>query len=205
MIVLWCAAAVLVAGYFRVGAVAAMLEPFRRFHEGHGAVAAFVGQMFFCGVLPSVFLLAMKSIRPRRPLLTVIVQGAWCGMWGIACNALFGAMAAVLGDGRDLATLLAKMAIDQFVWTVFFIAPANALFFFWLGRDFSWTRVRAELPRRLYRELVMPNLLANWCVWIPVSMIVFAFPLDLQIHVNGLACAFWVLVCLQIGRRTSAP
>jgi len=29
------------------------------------------------------------------------------------------------------------------------------------------------------------------------------FPLDLQIHMNGLVCAFWTLMCLQIGKRTN--
>ena len=50
--------------------------------------------------------------------------------------------------------------------------------------------------------MVLPNLIPNWIVWIPVSLAVFSFPYALQIHVNGLVCTFWTLMCLQIGRRT---
>ena len=72
----------------------------------------------------------------------------------------------------------------------------------WIGRGFSFRRTHAEWPRHFYRELVAPNLVSNWCVWFPVQFTVFMFPLDLQIHMNGLVCAFWTLMCLQIGRRT---
>lgn len=203
MVSLWSAAVVLVLGYYFVPCVTLALEPFARFQREYGPLAAFSGQMFFSGFLPGLFLLALKSIRPRRPLLTVLAQGIWCGIWGIACDRLFRLMTAWFGDGNDITTLLLKMSVDQFVWTVVFIAPANALFFFWLGRDFSLERVKRQLPKRFFLDLVAPNLFANWCVWIPVSMVVFAFPLDLQIHINGFACAFWTLMCLQIGRRTA--
>jgi len=62
---------------------------------------------------------------------------------------------------------------------------------------------RVEWPRLFYRDLVAPNLVSNGCVWIPVSMAVFAFPLPLQIQVSGFAAAFWTLMCLQIGVRTA--
>jgi len=49
---------------------------------------------------------------------------------------------------------------------------------------------------------VVPNLVSNWCVWTPVQFVLFMFPLDLQIHMGGLVCAFWTLMCLRIGKRT---
>ena len=60
----------------------------------------------------------------------------------------------------------------------------------------------ADWPRLFFRRMVMPNLIPNWIVWIPVSLAVFSFPFPLQIHVNGIVCTFWTLMCLQIGRHT---
>ena len=179
-----------------------MLEPVAEWHRAWGWRAAFVSQAVFCGLLPGVFLLAIRSIRPRHPFLTILAQSLWCGGFGVCCNELFRLMATVFGDNAHLSTVLVKSAFDQFVWTVAVIAPANAVFFFWLGRDFSFARVKRDWPRPFFHRMVMPNLIPNWVVWIPVSLAIFSFPFSLQIHVNGIVCTFWTLMCLQIGRRT---
>lgn len=107
-----------------------------------------------------------------------------------------------IGNGCDFMTLLLKTCINQFVWTVFLIAPANACFYFWVARDFSFRRVRREWPRGGVGGVILPNLISNWCVWIPVNMVIFVFPLPLQIQLSGIAGAFWTLLCFQIGARS---
>ena len=121
---------------------------------------------------------------------------------GSICNVFFALQDVLFGAGADVPTLFVKMAVDQFVWTVFFVSPATAACFFWVGRDCSWRRTRQEWPRRFYWQLVLPNLLPNWCVAIPVNLVIYAFPLSLRIHILGLTSAFWMLMCLQIGTRT---
>ena len=75
--------------------------------------------------------------------------------------------------------------------------------FFWVGRDFSLARVRREWKGPFFRRIVLPNLVSNWIVWIPLVTVVFLFPFSLQIFVNGIVCSFWTLMCLQIGKRTA--
>ena len=133
---------------------------------------------------------------------TVLAQALWCGTFGIGVGEVFKLLAAWFGDNASLSTLLLKTAFDQFVWTVLVIAPANAVFYFWVGRDFSLARVRRDWPRRFLSRVYLPNLVSNWCVWIPVIFIVFAFPLPLQILVCGMACSCWSLLCLQLGKRS---
>lgn len=203
MVVLWALAAATVLSYYFVSGVAAALEPLLRWQTESGWVAAFLNRVFFCGLLPGAFLLSIKSIRPKRPLATIAAQTLWCGLWGVAFDFYFRGLDVVFGPGHDAATLFAKMAADEFAITPLLAAPADAVFFFWLGRDFSFARARADWPCAFYRELVAPNLVSNWCVWVPVGLAVFAFPLPLQIQVSGFAAAFWTLACLQIGARTA--
>lgn len=80
--------------------------------------------------------------------------------------------------------------------------PLNALFYFWLGRDFSIRRMKTEWPKSFWGERVLPMLLVNWCVWIPVAVVVFLLPLPLRVHVNGFAASFWTLACLYLGSRS---
>ena len=202
MLLLQFAAVGIVLAYCLVPSVRAAVEPVADWHRQWGWRAAFLSQAFFCGLLPGIILLCFRSIRPCHPFKTILAQSLWCGAFGIANNALFRLMADAWGDQTAILPIVAKASFDQFVWTVLVIAPANAVFFFWLGRDFSLTRVRAEWPRPFFRRMVLPNLIPNWVVWIPVSLAIFSFPYALQIHVNGLACTFWTLMCLQIGSRT---
>jgi len=202
MLLLQVVAIALVLAYCLVPPVRALVAPIAEWHRSWGWRAAFASQAFFCGLLPGVLLLCSRSLRPAYPLLTVVAQSVWCGFFGIVNNVLFCLMAELLGDRTAVLPVVIKSFFDQFVWTAFVIAPANAVFFFWLGRDFSFARVKAEWPQPFFRRLVLPNLIPNWIVWIPVSLAVFAFPYALQIHVNGLVCTFWTLMCLQIGRRT---
>ncbi len=202
MFVLWTIAAASVGAYYFLAPFRELLEPVAEWHRAWGWRSAFISQAIFCGILPGVFLLAFRSIRPQHPFLTILAQSLWSGTFGVCCNALFRLMAQAFGDDAQVSTVLVKSAIDQFVWTVAVIAPANAVFFFWVGRDFSFSRVKREWLSPFYRQMVIPNLIPNWIVWIPVSLAVFSFPFALQIHVNGIVCTFWTLMCLQIGRRT---
>lgn len=200
MIVLWCVAVGLSTTYLAVPAFAALFEPVRIFQQAHGRLAAGAGRIVFCGLIPGVFMALIPALRPRRLWATLTAQVVWCALWGIVCDAVFRLQNAFVGADHALSTIALKTAIDQFVFTPLVIAPANAIFFFYLARDFSRARVCAEWPHRFWRDLVAPNLVANWCVWIPVQAAVFLFPVDLQIHVNGLACSLWMLLCLQIGK-----
>ena len=202
MIVLWLMAAAAVGLYYGVPGGDQFFAPFAAWQRENGWLAAFLNRVLFCGLLPGAFLLLLPSLRPRRPVLTVLAQTLWCGLWGVVFDFYFRGLDLLWGNGTDFATLAAKMCADEFVLTAFLSAPADAVFFFWVGRDFSVRRVRADWPRSFYGELVLPNLISNWCVWVPVSFAVFAFPLALQIQVSGFAAAFWTLMCLQIGRRT---
>ena len=202
MTVLWTMAVGFVCAYYRLPACREMMEPFAAWHRDWGWRAAFICQAFFCGLLPGMFLILFRGIRPRRTGLTILAQTLWCGTFGIGVGEVFRLLAAWFGDNASVSTLLLKTAFDQFVWTVLVVAPANAVFYFWVGRDFSLSRVRRDWPRQFLSRVYLPNLVANWCVWIPVIFAVFAFPLPLQIFICGMACSCWSLLCLQLGKRT---
>ena len=199
---LWTFAFLLALGYFLLPPMTAALEAVGRWQREGGWLTVVASRLVFNGALPGAFLLAVRSIRPRRPFATIAAQTAYGCAFGLLCDAFFRLQGAWFGEGRDVGTLVMKTLVDQFAWTVLVIAPANAAFFFWLGRDLSWARTRREWPRDFVPDLLLPNLLPNWIVSVPAILATYTFPVDLQVHVNGLVSAFWMLVCLQIGRRS---
>lgn len=201
-VVLWTIAGALVVAYYGCAAVPEALAPFSRRLVVSGWIAPFLNRVLFCGVVPGLFLVFVPSLRPHHVGRVIVLEMLWNGALGVAGDWCFHLLNRLFGEGHDVLTLLLKTAVDQFVWTVVFIAPVNAVFHFWLARDCSFAAVRRDWTKRFYSALVAPNLISNWCVWIPVQLATFTFPVDLQIHVNGIICAFWTLMCLQIGKRT---
>ena len=198
MVVLWLLAALTVLVYYRVPESDAVFSPLVKWQTESGWIAAFLNRVVFCGVIPGIFLLSVKSIRPSRPLLTVGVYSLWGGLWGVACDGFFTLQTAVFGAGTDLATLVKKTLVDQLAWNVFLCTPVNAVFFPWVAHDFK------RGPKRSCRDFVqdcLAMLVANWIVWVPVTVVVYAFPLPLQIQLVGLACSFWMLVALRAAAR----
>jgi len=178
------------------------LSPLQRLMADQGALAAFVSMAVFAGAIPWLFFMVDRSIRPECPGLTSFVQVLWRSLLGVACFWLYHAQDWLFGSELGWSTALKKMIIDQFVWTPLFLAPLDALFYFWAGRNFSFRRCRDEWPGSFVRGVVLPNLLTGWCIGIPTNLMVYFFPVDLRILVMGLIGSFWTLVSLQIGRRS---
>ena len=200
MVILWCLSVATVAAYYYVPCVAAAFDPLMRWQAEHGWVGAFLNRLVFSGLLPGVFMLAMPKLRPPvHPVLSVVAIVIWSGLWGILTETFFRLQAFWFGDGPDLWVVLAKTVVDQFAWTILFVTPSVATFYFWIACGFSFSKMRRCWPKHWVRGVILPSLLANWCVWIPVVASVYSFPRPLQIQVSGFATAFWVLMCLKIG------
>lgn len=200
MLVLWMFAALFVCTYYLIPGGAALFGPLMDWQTQGGCLAAFLNRIVFLGVLPGVFLFSVKSIRPPRPLLTVMAYALWGGAWGVFDDVFFTALADWFGHGTDIGTLLLKTLVGQLVGTILIGLVPSVLFFRWVAADFSAARVRAEWPKRFLRETCVSLLLANWIVWIPVNICTYAFPLPLQIQLVGLTGCFWMLVGLACGR-----
>lgn len=203
MVVLWLVALFLVGAYYFVPGAERAFAPFARFHRKWGVFAAVVNQVFFCGLVPCVFVLTVKRIRTPRPVLKSLLQAVWCGAWGVVYFYFYKFQAQLFGSGHDVATLLAKTAFDQFVWTPLVPVPLSAVFFLWMGSGFSVSETRRTCRDGFLARVWLPNIESSWCVWIPVVFAVYAFPGDLQVQVLGLVSSFWTLMCLQIGKRVS--
>ena len=199
MVVLWVVAAATVFAYYTISAVASALEPFARWQRDAGWVAAFLNRVLFCGLIPGVFIVCVKSLRPKRVVAVIVAQTLWSGICGVLSDCMFSFNARIFGTGVDFLTLCVKTSVCQFVWTPLIFAPLGSIVYFWIGRDFSAARFRSEMPSRFYYGLVLPNLFVNWVLWIPVTFAIHMFPTPLQVQLSGMASALFSLMLLAIG------
>ena len=203
MAVLWTLSAALVAGYYLLPEARSTLDCLGRFQRDYGIWAGFASQFVFCGVIPCVFRLSVADIRTEHPVLKSILQSLWCGCWGVVYVGFYGLQARLFGSGPDFATLAAKTAFDQFVWSPLLPIPCTAVFCLWMENGFSLRTAARKLRSDFFRRAYLANLLPNWCIWIPAVLAIYAFPTVLQVQVLGLVGSFWALVSLRLAKEVS--
>lgn len=201
MIILWAVAVATAFGYYSIPRVTDVLNLLAQWQMRGGWYASFLTRFVFCGLLPGVFILSMKRLKARSPLSVVGVQTLLAGICGVVSGWAYELNAYWFGTGIDFVTVLVKTFVYQFVWVVVFFMPLGSVVYFWIGRDFSLRRTVSGWPHDFLRDVFLPNLIANWSIWVPLSLVIHLFPTPLQIQVTGLANAFLSVVLLTLGRR----
>jgi hypothetical protein len=163
------------------------------------ATAAFAG-----GILPELAKLAARTSRGPSPFRgrgrEIAFNTVFFAFNGIVVDGLYRLLARLFGTGTDPATVVAKMAFDQFVFTPPWLVLITALYL-WRARAFSVAAVREAFSRGVAayaRERVLPLLLPDWAFWIPMVCVIYAFPLPLQFLLFILALAAWSLIMVVI-------
>ena len=201
MVVLQGMAAVCVAAYLWVPGVAEGLEPLRTWHRLHYGFGTCLNRFAFCWLVPGFVLWILPSLRPRNCLLTLTAGLLWSIALGMVCEYFTQFQAWIFGDSPALGTLFAKILVDQLGFSALVTVPLNAVFFFWLAEDFSFVRFRRDWPKDAFSRVYLPNLFCNWVVWAPVNFLVYVFPQAPQIQVGGFVGAFYILLCLRLGKN----
>ena len=202
MVALWGAAVVVAVSYYHCDLFAAVLEPIADFQVAGGYFAAFLNRLVFCGVIPGFFILLLPRLRPKHRAVTVVaLTSIWCGLWGIVCDGFYRMQQDWFGTGTGVWTILLKTCVDQFVFNVFVITPTSAAFYFWTANGLDFALMRRRWPKDWLSSIILTNLIAGWCVHVPVIAVVYSFPQPLQVQLSGFVASFWTLVSLGIGRR----
>ena len=201
MVILWGLAVAAVAAYYLMPGVAESLKVFADWQVAYGKAASFANRFVCGGVVPGVFLLAMPSIRPRRAVATVAAQAVWCGLMGIAVDVFFALQGMCFGTEPSLGVAVVKTLVDQFVFCVLFVTPLNALFYAWVGNEFSFRRDGGGMTRDWFVRSYVSNIVMNWAITIPTLVCTYSFPMELQITFSGFVCAAQALLFIFLGRK----
>ena len=194
----------LVVAYHRVAAVSDAFAHVAALKAEYGYAFSFALNFLLAGVLPWLFRMTLKPLRPARPLSELLFGTLWWGGFAIVVDALY-RLLGHLFDGRGwpvAGSIAAKLAVDLCLFMPLFAAPVIALVHLWKDADYDFATLRAGMTPGWYRRLVLPNLIPNHMVWIPGATLVFCMPPHLQLPLSSLIACFWALMCLQIAART---
>ena len=165
------------------------------------ATAAFAG-----GVLPELAKLAAQRGRAAAGLRgrggEIAFNMAFFALNGVLVDRLYVVSAALFGNDARVATVAAKVAFDQFVFTPPWLALVTALYV-WRRLGYSASATlhalrRGGFLRGFVRGRIVPLLLPDWFFWIPMVTVIYAFPVPLQFLLFILALAAWGLILVVI-------
>lgn len=189
-ILLWCAALSIVLGYYFVPPIHDGLEQVGFLKEQYGFLFSGVSTMLFGAIVP---LLLGRAFG----ILDLPDAWGWCVLltfWayrGMEVDGFYQLQAWTFGDSNAVPIVAAKIAVDQFGYSVFWAVPTMVLAYRLRDRK-PWPRWGRW--RVWYGDEVLPKVVANLMIWIPALAAVYVLPSALQVPMSNLVNCLWVLI-----------
>ncbi|MFA7234120.1 MAG: hypothetical protein WC076_08410 [Terrimicrobiaceae bacterium] len=167
-----------------------------RVKQEAGYAFSFFSYVVAAAFLPEILRIAFfqSGKAASRNLRLFLTAAPLWGIMGMTVDLLYRLQALWFGTGHDWPTLLAKVFVDQFLFSPFLSAPLAVGWFLLRDEGFrraAWGKIfRADFVF----ENVFPVVVAGWCVWIPGVILVYSMPPLLQVPVAVLIQVFWVLI-----------
>jgi len=215
----------LVLAYYNVPPVRAALERVVTFKNslampfgielpfGEGLVFAMIALGVMGGVVPW----AIQQMRPRyrdKPFwLHLPFYIIFWARAGAEVHLLYWGLAQLLGDTPTVWNVIGKTLIDQLIYVPLWVIPVNVSLYQWKDFGYRGGALADEVlgrPRRLtgffrwYLRVGMPVMIANWSFWTPAVLLIYCFPLPLQLPVQSLTLCLWVLLLMFIVGENTA-
>lgn len=152
----------------------------------------------FGGLFPSLFLMYRGNI-PKNQWLS---HGLFfCLFWfykGMEVDFLYRMQALMFGDGTDTATIVKKVAFDQFVYNFIYACASITFCYMWKDNGFSIKETKKKINKETFTVTLPSVILSTWIVWIPTTAVVYSLPSALQVPLFNIVLCFFVLMVSSI-------
>lgn len=204
-LILWLAAAAIVAGFYFLPPVTAALERLGRLKVAGGFLYSIVATGLFGGIIPFVWQRFRNPDAYARPAWKSALFLALFWSWkGFEIDVFYRAQALLFGAGASAATIIPKVLVDQFVYNPLWAGWMQVLGYWWMAQGF---RPSALVDKTLWGTMgwrVITVLISTWAVWIPMVSIIYAMPSNLQVPLFNIVLCFWSLMLGSLTKEKKA-
>jgi hypothetical protein len=158
-----------------------------------------------CGIGPEIakMLFGVDRTMTRTRLRHMIFNMLVFAFLGVMVDAFYRLLAEMLGTQVALGTIIAKVAIDQFVYTPLLSVTTIALAYTLREYRYSLRRTIGVLGRRWYISRVVILLLPCWAYWIPMTSLMYSLPSGLTFVFGALASAAASLLLTSVAGEST--
>ena len=191
---------VLVASYYRWPPAAAAWEAVGAFKMRWSFAFSLAATVFAAALLPFCVQALMGTLRPEGKWRRLSLLALFWGWRGMEIDLFYRFQGWLFGHGHDAATLIKKVAVDQFIASPLWFVPTYILAMRWADCGGSWARTRATLDRAFWTRTCPAVLVTNWLVWIPALALVYSLPPALQFPLFSVVMCCFILVATLLAR-----
>lgn len=199
-LILQTIAASLLAAYYLSPSARPVFEWFatqkQTFGYGYSAIATAISG----GLVPFLYLWLNGRIK-TNVVKTLLFYVLYWGFFGVQIDVFYHIQNALFGEANNLATIAAKVAVDQLILTPFWTVPQTTIAYLWKKLGFSLDALRPQLGRRLFLHDIPGLIVPAWLVWLPAITIVYSLPTLMQIPMFALVQCFWSLLAEVVNAR----
>lgn len=190
----------LVGSYYQAPAIAEVWEAVGAFKLKWAYAFSLGSTIFAAALLPSLVQLVMGTLPPEGRWKRVGLLSLFWGYRGMEIDLFYQVQGWLFGTGNDAATLLKKVAVDQFVMSPLWFVPTVLIAMRWVDMGGSWARTRASLTREFWTRTCPTVMVTNWLVWIPTLALVYSLPPALQFPLFSVVMCFFILIVTLLAR-----
>lgn len=200
--VLWCVGFVLVMAYYFHAPTHIAIDRVIGLRTRVGLLFPILATALCGGILPLLYLRTDPLLREDYRLKNCIFLTAFWAYKGFEVDLWYRLLAHGVGAGHTAGTITIKCLLDQFVYCPIWAVPITVLAFAFNHAGLRIAPLLADFRAGgWYRRHVLPALLANLMIWVPVVCLVYALPVPLQTPLFDLVLCFFILIMAHVTRR----
>ena len=201
-LVLWLVGLALVTAYYYHAPTHAALERLTALRARSGLLFPIVGTLICGGALPILYLRTDPAARADYQLKNCVFLLLFWAYKGVEVDLWQRALAHFVGNDTRVTTVALKVFLDQFVYCPIWAVFVTVIAYNWQSAGFRWAPLMADFRAgQWYQRQILPALVANLGLWVPLTVLIFALPLPLQLPLFDLALVFYTLLIAHITRR----
>lgn len=169
------------------------LEALAEIKFDFGYLYSFLATGLFMGIIPWIFALIKRRVPMDKKLTSFIFMFCMYGMIGVQSDAFYRIQNSLFGDNGMVSVIL-KVCVDQFIWTVFYMSHVNYWTSWILSNNLTTPVCSKQMLYRYLSQDWIIGLIGGYIIWIPSCITIYSFQEDLQMIMNNLIGCFFVIV-----------
>lgn len=201
-LVLQAVALALVLAYYWHPPSRAVFDQLTELRNHTGLLFSIVATALCGGVLPFLYMRAHPDTRAGYTWKSGVFFTLLWAYKGIEVDLWYRFLAWSVGDDTRVLTISIKVFLDQFIYCPLWAVVVTVIAYAWQSAGFRWGPVLADYRAgQWYQRHILPAAVANFGLWVPLTFLIYALPLSLQLPLFDLVLVFYTLLIAHITRR----
>jgi hypothetical protein len=192
----------LVLAYYWHPPTRAVFEQLMALRARTGLLFSIVATAICGGVLPFLYMRLQPATRAGYTWVSGLFFSVLWAYKGIEVEYWYRFLAWLVGNDAAVRTVAIKVFLDQFIYCPVWAVVVTVIAYAWQSAGFRWGPVAADFRAgHWYQRHILPATVANFGLWVPLTCLIYALPLPLQLPLFDLVLVFYTLLIAHITRR----